>query len=202
MWTWIRAGTTGMWGETGRNGRMCSPRERKTAERPPPNDPRRLRARPSSDQSADVRLHRLDRGQPGEHAAFGAVVLDQACVLRGDPGVVRVAGLPGPAEDHAAQSDLHQLLEAVETGLESCVKDRAVNSDAESGGRSHGVLLGMDTQADVVQLARQASIGLLSAKRTAAAAALTDGAVGIAGRRAVVSAAQNSVVAHDHRADV
>ena len=181
-------------------------RDRRTGRHRGPSPPRPgAHDRDLLERVADFDLdgwERLALIQSGEDVALRSVVVHESVVFVRDPGVVRVAGLPGPSEDHAAQSDLHQLFEAVEAGLEGCVKDRPVDSDAESRGRGHGVLLGVDTQADVVQLARQASIGLLSAKRTAAAAALSDGAVGIAGRRSVVAAAQNSVVAHDHRANV
>jgi hypothetical protein len=43
-----------------------------------------------------------------------------------------VPGLPFAAEDHAAQPDLHEFLEAVEAGLERGVEDCAVDGGADA----------------------------------------------------------------------
>src|SRR5450759_4778905 len=116
---------------------------------------------PSADRSgrlAGLELHRRKRlrlGQAGEEVAARSIVIDQARVFGRDPGVIRVAGLPFAMKHDAAQANLHQLLEAVEAGLDRGVQECSVKGGAEAGGGEHRVLLGVDAQADVVEPARQ-----------------------------------------------
>ena len=112
-----------------------------------------------------------------------------------------MAGLPFAPKYDAAEPDLHQLFEAVEARLDRRVEEGAIERGPEARRGQHRVLLGVDAQADVVELARQRCVGLLATYRASSAAAFRVGAVRVPGRRAVVTAAKDPVVADDDGAD-
>src|ERR1035437_1145926 len=157
------------------------------------------------DRVADLHLYGVQSFlliQPGEDVALGPVVVHEPLIFFRHPRVLRMPGFPLAQEDHAAQPDLHQLLEAVETGLESGVENGAVDRGAEARGGGHRVLLGVDAEADVVELACELLVRSLNPEGAAAAATFRFRAVWIAGRGPVVATPKDSVVADDHRAHV
>jgi len=115
-----------------------------------------------------------------------------------EPRRSRMAGLPGSLVHDAAKSDLHQLLEAVEARWTVVYKNAPSSAVPKRCRGQHGVLLRVDAQADIVEPAGDSGGWLLQRRAQRRQPRSGLGAVRVTGRRAVVAASQNSVVADNH----
>src|SRR5208283_4732333 len=106
-----------------------------------------------------------------------------------------VGMLPFVQVKYSLNAGLKHLLHATEAGLHGGVERASFDRDAEAGGAENGILLGMDTDAEIV-----AGAGRMRFAAGAAQAASVQ-AIGHVAGRAIVTGGDDAPVFGNHRAD-